>query len=487
MSGGKKKNGKVNLHFIGNNATGVTGSCILGIFMDTNFLIELGGVQDGTSLENYRANKSLLDKIDFENISYIFINHFHLDHTMLVLSAFRRGFRGKIITNHKTAIVCKALWEDACHIMDTDIKYLKQTKGVNLEPLYEIDDVSKTIDLIYEYEENIIYKLSDDISFRLLRNNHVCGSTSLELFFKDSSSKIHKLYYSSDLGSTLVNKYFVFDKTDKCVNANISILESTYNSLERKPITKRIRKEELKLLEDTIIDTIINKKRNIIMPCFSADRTQNMLVHLKNIFDKHEELKDIPVYVDGKLTSKIMKIYADILENEQKELFEEILNWKNLRIVSDYVTGTKMILAENTPHVVCSSSGFADKGHILEHIKDCVKKKNDTIIFTGYSSPNSLATRLKEKIKNPNKKNILIEKNNYHFNCNVVELSSFSSHIQRQELINLMKELNTDKIVLVHGEIEGRKQLAIDSMNALKEVSKTTRVVSAEKNMNIEF
>lgn len=489
MGGGKKKqNDKVELYFIGNNSVGVTGSCIYGIFKDEEFLLELGGVQDGTILENYRANKALLDKIDFTRIKYIFINHFHQDHEMLVLSAVRRGFNGLIITNHGTARISKVLWEDTCHIMDNDIKYLKQCKGVNAEPLYKNEDVSITMDYIYEHEENVMQKLSNNISFKFLRNNHVLGSTSLELFFKDDSSRIHKLYYSSDLGTSLVDKYFIFDKIDKCTNCNIAIIESTYNSKDREAITKKARKEELKLLEDTIIDTIVNKKGNVVMPCFSADRTQNMLVHLKNIWDKHEELSDIIIYVDGKLTAKVMKLYSETLEGEQKELFDSILNWKNLKIVSEYMTGTKMILGDKNPHLTVSSSGMADKGHVLEHIKASVKSTKDVIIFTGYSSPTSLASRLKEKIINPNKKNILIEKTNYCFNCGIVELKTFSSHIQRQELINLIKEMNvTDKIILVHGEQEGRKQLAIEAMEECMKINKTTRIVSAERNMRIEF
>jgi predicted metal-dependent RNase len=194
------------------------------------------------------------------------------------------------------------------------------------------------------------------------------------------------------------------------------------------------------------------------------------------------------VYVDGKLTSKVMKLYDELLEGEQKELFNSIINWKNLRMVSDYNTGTRMIMADTEPHITISSSGMADKGHVLEHIKQSVKSNNDVIIFSGYSSPNSLASRLKEKITNPNKKNILIEKNNYPFNCNVIELKTFSSHIQRQELINYIKEMNvSDKVILVHGEKNGRDVLAKEVVEECMKVNKTTRVISCERNMIIEF
>jgi len=40
---------------------------------------------------------------------------------------------------------------------------------------------------------------------------------------------------------------------------------------------------------------------------------------------------------------------------------------------------------------------------------------------------------------------------------------------------------------LVHGEIDGRKQLCKDAMDEIMKVNKTTRVVSAERNIKIEF
>lgn len=485
--GKKREKETVELFCIGNNSVGVTGSCIYGVFKDEEFLIELGGVQDGTSLSNYNKNKELLDKIDFKRIKYIFILHFHQDHSQLTLAANSRGFDGKVITNHKTARILQPLWEDASHIMDVDIKFLRSAKGIKAEHLYKVDDVAKTLDYVYEYEENVIHKLSESISFRLLRNNHVLGSTSLELFFKDSNSKVHKLYYSSDLGNTSVGKYFVFDEIDKCVSTNVAILENTYNSKDREPITKKTRKEDLIKLENAILDTIVEKKGRLICPCFAADRSQNLLVHIKNIIDKHDSLKDTTVYLDGKLTSKIMKLYGELLEGEQKELFDSIINWKNLKIVSDYMTGTRMILADNNPYICISSSGMADKGHVLEHIKANIKDKKNTILFSGFTSPTSLASRIKEKINNPNKSNILIEKTNYPFRCDVVELTSMSSHIQRKELIEMMKQIRADKIVLVHGDIKDSKTLAQEAMDEIMRVNKTTRVLSAEKNMHIEF
>jgi metallo-beta-lactamase family protein len=491
MSKSKKERNKednVFLGFLGSNSVGVTGSCICGDYKNEQFLLELGGVQDGTQLENYRTNKSLIEKINFENINYIFINHFHIDHSMLIPCAIKNGFRGKIITNHKTAMMLRPLLEDSCHINEADVKFLRSTKGIKADPLYIMEHVNNTFDYICEYEENIEYKLSQNISFKLLRNNHVLGSTSLMMYFQAEGTPRKTLFYSSDMGNLSVDKYFVFDEVDKPESCNVAILESTYNDVNREAITKKMRKDDLRKLEEIILDTFLNKKGNLIMPCFSADRTQNILVHVKNIFDNHEELKDIQVILDGKLTSKVMKAYSKVLEGEQKELFDDISNWEQLKQISDYNTGTRMMLADPNPYLCISSSGMADKGHILEYIKSNIRHSKNTIVFSGFSSPSSLASRIKEKVRNPEKKNIVIEKVSYSFNCEVYELTSFSSHVQRRELIEMMKEMKvSNKIILVHGDLNGRRKLANDAMEEIMKENKTTRVVSAERNMTIEF
>jgi metallo-beta-lactamase family protein len=236
----KKKENEAKLYFIGGNSTNVTGSCIYGEFLNYKFLLELGGVQDGSTESNYINNNKLINRIDFENIDFIFLNHFHQDHTMLVPVAVSRGFKGKIITNHETASLLETLWEDSHHVIKDDVNFLRTSKGVKAKPFYSYEDIQKTMNCIFEYEVNTIHKLNENVSFRLLRNNHVLGSTSLELFLKDNSSKVHKLFYSSDVGSTTVDKYFVYDEVDVCKNADIVIHESTYSSSERRVINEKI-------------------------------------------------------------------------------------------------------------------------------------------------------------------------------------------------------------------------------------------------------
>jgi metallo-beta-lactamase family protein len=476
---------KVRLEFIGGNATQVTGSSILGTFKGVNFLLELGMVQgEHTELENYRANWDILHKIDFSKIDYIFLAHGHIDHGGLIAHALtHRDFHGRIICTYETKHVLKPLIEDSCHIIKDNCEWLRNTKGIRAVEYYKDKDVEPTMNRIDTYNLNEIYKLTNNFSFKLIPNNHILGSSSIILYFKDDLNITHTLFYSSDLGNTAVDKFFVYDDLSYCKKANIAIFESTYGGITKKAITPKMRKNDVKEMKDNIIHTILEKQGNVLLPSFALDRQENLLVYLKQIIESDERLFDVQVIVDGKLSSKIIKVYNQILQGEQKEQFDDILNWQNLKIVSNFEQ-TKMILADEKPKIVCSSSGMCTNGHIVEYLKRYLTKDKNTIIFTGYCSDSLLGGKIKSKQQS----SVKIDKCVYPIKADVVDLHSFSSHMQRTELLDYCMDMKvSDSYVLVHGDKECKESLAEELENRLRKNNRTTKVISSKKGMVIYF
>ena len=64
------------------------------------------------------------------------------------------------------------------------------------------------------------------------------------------------------------------------------------------------------------------------MPAFSLDRTENLLINLKQILDNNEKLMNTPVVLDGKLSNELLSVYEKICEGINKEEIDEIINWK---------------------------------------------------------------------------------------------------------------------------------------------------------------
>jgi metallo-beta-lactamase family protein len=475
----KKKKTNVKISFIGQNANEVTGSMTLIEFRDKKILLECGLYQDGSIFDTYKVNSRRFP-FKAKEIDYVFLNHAHIDHTGLLGKLVKEGFRGRVISSKITKKFCDPLLGDSAFIVSRDAEFLSKRKGKVIPPLYEESDAKTALELIEDHKYKEIIELDDTVSFKFLHNSHIPGAAQLELYLKDENSRVRKLLYTSDMGSMRLKKCFVSDM-DYCTKANIVITESTYGQEDRL-LHKKDRDKDIEKIKSIILETCLERNGRILIPCFSLDRTQYMLKILYDIFGNDPNFK-IPIVIDSPLSCKITKIYQDVLEGEDKEIIDEITSWKNLRMISENCD-SKANIADKSPKVVLSSSGFLTAGRSVKYLKEFLPHTNDMVLFVGYASPSSLAYKIKNGKSN---KTISIEGKPYRNRCGVVCLNSFSSHIQRDEIINYMKSIACDKIVLVHGEEKSKLSLKYELEEELGKMGKTTKVVCAHKGMEVNF
>jgi hypothetical protein len=82
----------------------------------------------------------------------------------------------------------------------------------------------------------------------------------------------------------------------------------------------------------------------------------------------------------------------------------------------------------------------------------------------------------------PNGEPIKIDSTSLIKHCDVVGYKSFSSHIQRDELINgYWKQISADKIIIHHCDEEFKEQLIKDGTEELRKINKTTKIVAVSK------
>ena len=139
-------------------------------------------------------------------------------------------------------------------------------------------------------------------------------------------------------------------------------------------------------------------------------------------------------------------------------------------------------MRDNSPKIVLSSSGFLHKGRSIQYLKEYISSVKNHILFVGYSPPNSIASKIKI-----GKKNITIDGMSYKSRCGITILNSFSSHIQREELLNYLKNITSDKICLVHGSMEGKIEFKDDLEKELLKLNKTNRVIVINKGTSISL
>lgn len=318
---GKQKKEKIRVSFIGGNAEDVTGSMTLVESKNFKILLECGLIQSNSVKSDYLSNKR---KFPFKpkDIDFIFIGHSHADHSLLIPRLVAEGFSGKIICVKGTSKLFNLMALDSSFIMGKDADLLNSKYGMNVNPIYDDQAVIDTMSLFEEYEMNEKIKLTDEISFRFVPSGHIILASQCELWLKNGS-QTKKILMSSDLGNITYQKYFAneFVPIDKC---NLAIMECTYSDNKRLTSLKD-RDKDLEKLKTIIENVCIENKQKVLIPIFSLDRCQNIMCHIYNIF-KDDKNFHIPIIIDSPLAINMCKLYFDLLDGEDLELWKKVMS-----------------------------------------------------------------------------------------------------------------------------------------------------------------
>lgn len=473
-----KKN--IQVEIIGNNAEGVTGSATQIKTKNHLYLFECGMIQDGhTVLENYIANCKMIQKIKVKNLDYIILSHGHCDHISNVPALYEKGkCNAKIIVPKKSTCILKEMWLDSSYINQRDIEVLNRNKDRSYEPLYTDVGVYNALKNIVEIDSDEIVEINDELSIRYKNAGHILLSKQAEVFIKDGSHT-KKILFTSDLGNVCTQDSRVFvENFEPITNATIVIGECTYSAKGRE-ITKTTYKKDIEKIKAVVQQYCIDNHSRVLIPTFSLDRMPYILWILYELFGDNKSF-DIPIIVDSPLANKLLDCYSSILDGEEKEKFDEMISWKNVkRVITP--EESKACVADKGAKIVCASSGMLTAGRSVAWTQSILPKENDCILFIGYAGENTLAWKIKHNKQN---KTININGKPYKNKASIVDLLSFSSHMQRRDLINYYKSINCEKIYLVHSD-NNKIEFKNDLQGAIVDCLKSTKVVCVNKGMKI--
>lgn len=478
----KKKPKKDGIYFTGKASDEVTGSQYLINWGNYKCLLECGLHQSSSNsyLDSYKVNS---EKFCFnpKEINYVFIAHPHIDHCGLLPRLVKEGFNGKIIATRATAIVMKSLLLNSCYILKDETRVLSKRYKRDYKPIYEEEDVYRCLDMIQIYDEfEKIFKLNENISFQWLKNSHCIGAAQLRIILKNET-KVRKILYTSDLGSLKNKNHYLTNTIIPTMFNDITIMESTYGNSKRQ--NRKLRDTDIEHLR-VAINTVLERKGSIIFPCFSFSRTQEILATLYDMYG-NDDCFNTSVVIDSKLSCEITNLYSSIVDKQYKNDWLSVYQWKNIKYISEK-TDSQKCLADNSPKIILSSSGFCTNGRIVNYLKKYLKDANSMIIFTGYTgdNPSYLSYRIKNYRTN---KSISINKENILNKADCISLSSFSSHANYNDLIEFGSSLSTNKLILVHGDADSKKCLSEGLQNAISKNDKTYRVICATRGLFVHI
>lgn len=477
-----KKKDKITVEVIGGNCESVTGSCTKVTINNRTILFECGGIQDGhTILENYKRNRELISKIKAKEVNMIIIGHCHYDHISNICSLFARGCRARIIVPKGSTSILREMWLDSAYINGRDCEYLSQKFSKEYYPLYTNDDVEATLQYVEEFPSNEMIDLDSEISIRYSPAGHILCSQQTE-FYINVGNHTRKIVFTSDLGNVKTQDSRVFVENLKPIaKANLVIGECTYSKRGRS-MTKKDFEKDVEKIRTVVEQYCIDNKHRVLIPTFSLDRMPYILWILYGLFGDDENF-NIPIIIDSPLSNRLLDCYSSILDGDAKEKFDEMMSWKNIKRV---ITPEDSIAAINdkSPKLILSSSGMLTAGRSIKWTQSILPCEDDCILFIGYAGEDTLAYKIKH---NKEQNTISINGKPIKNKCAIVDLKSFSSHMQRDDLINYYKGFNCEKIYLVHSDKDSKLEFKEDLEKSLSECCKSTRVIAVSKSTKINL
>jgi Cft2 family RNA processing exonuclease len=483
--GGKKKDFKIIVKSLGNSTSGVTGSMWTIEYPKNDGSKGLIGIECGlsqsepTTEKMYLANKKMLENIGKDVVKkceYIFLGHQHVDH-LGNLSYFCKdnGFEGKILGSKETIEIGKELIKDSIYIHKKSLEYLN-SKGIKAKALYTQSQMYE----MFDHMESVIVgqkiKLNDNLYVEFRNNSHTIGSTNITFTFIKPNNQKKVICYSSDMGSQINKKFsYYLKEQDIPMSCNFFISEATYSDYSRQ-MTKEMAISEREDMKNMIKNAIVQGKR-VLLPVFAFSKAQLMVTLLWEWFHDEDWFGRTPVVMDGLLMSNINNTYLNVLENEEKKLFEQVMQWENLKINKMY-DSTIATLSQRTAGVYLVSSGFLKEGRITTYLPQFLESSNDIIAINGYcGDENSRGGQLLNKALDV----IKIDKRFIQKKCTVLQYKSFSSHISRIELLELWSRLCCDKIIIHHCDDRNKSNLLSDAKEYLRSKNKTTNIECVSK------
>ena len=409
----------------------------------SNFLVEFGGKKILVDCGLVQGEKYSLP-INSEDFTYdtgsvevLFITHAHLDHVGRIPKLVHDGFKGTIISTAPTRDMGELIMLDSVNILT------KEATQTGVTPLYEEKDVLEAMHLwtkTLEYEEAFIFPTDDgDAVITLHDAGHILGSAIIEIAYKGK-----KLAFTGDLGNTPSP---LMRDTTPLKDIDYLVMESVYGDRNHKDKDQRI-----EIFKEAVTTTIA-KGGTVLIPAFSIERTQEMLLAFNELVEG-KMIPEIPVYLNSPLGINITKVYKKYehwfnqnIENVIRS-GDDIFAFKGL-IQTPSPDESKAINGDQRPKVIIAGSGMSNGGRITHHEEKYLPDPNSTIIIVGYQAVNTLGRHIVDE-----EKEVYIHGNMVPLRARVVNIHGFSAHKDSDHLIEFVASTKDTlkKIFVVLGE-----------------------------------
>ena len=472
-----KNKDKVRVELVGTSADGVTGSMYYITYNDKQILLDCGLYQTSSDdiLNQYKVNRRNF-KVPFAELDAVIISHDHQDHLGVVPYLYARGYKGNVYIPKGNKLLARIMFEDSLKIFESDCIKLEKRYGINATPLYTQNDIEAAMAHLVElpYGEDIV--LFDDLVMRYYHASHIVNAAQIRLTFKLGKTT-KSLGYTADIGSDIGKDYILpYEPLPYC---DVLIGECTYGG-SHKTHKQKDRDKDIEKIKCVIDQCCQNDTEKVLFGSFSLNRAQDILTTLYKIYGEDETFAT-PIVCDMPMAHKISEIWDKLVEKDV-QLWKRVMSWKNIVWVDSY-EDSQYWQKLKTSQVVISTSNFMKNGRIVSWLKSILPYENSRVFVCGYSGgEDSVAYQIQHS-----KKYVTIDGEQVRSRANVMQLTSFSSHACRSELLERYTTIPYNRIYLVHGEKSGKVEFAKLLREELSKADRSSKVHITAMGDKFEF
>ncbi|MBQ8122507.1 MAG: MBL fold metallo-hydrolase [Ruminococcus sp.] len=439
----------------------VTGSCTYIEACGKKILVDFGMEQGQDIFEN------VVVPVAPGDIDFVLLTHAHIDHSGLLPLLYAGGFAGPIHATKATSNLCSVMLRDSAHIQEFEAEWRSrkaERRGEpEYEPLYTMNDALGAIELFVPHDYDTPFSPADGVTVTFRDAGHLLGSSSIILTLEEDGER-RTIVFSGDIGNTaqpLIRDPQYIDSAD------FVVMESTYGNRTHDRPTDYV------TALSGILQKTFDRGGSVIIPSFAVGRTQEMLYFIRQI--KEEGLvtghPDFPVYVDSPLANEATDIF---INNRESCYDEEALSFVRKGINPISFEGlirsvssdeSRAINSDTRPKVIISASGMCEAGRIKHHLKHNLWKKENTILFVGYQSVNTMGRSLIEGARK-----VKLFGETVQVAAEIRQLPGISGHADVNGLLSWAKAIKgVKKFFINHGEasaVEAFAQCLRDSLGA---------------------
>jgi metallo-beta-lactamase family protein len=459
----------VKLTFLGAART-VTGS---------KYLIESNGAKVLVDAGLFQGLKELRERnwqdlpLSASAIDAIVLTHAHLDHCGYLPRLVAQGFRGRVFCTAGTQDLCRIVLPDAGRLQEEDAAFANRhgfSKHAPALPLYAEADAFRAVSQLQPCGYDRRLPVANGIDVEFVNAGHLLGSSYVRMRVDGKT-----ILFGGDLGR--FGRPVLPDPT-MIAEADYLLVESTYGDRVHEPDDDATRLAQ-------VVTATAERGGKLIIPSFAIGRVEELIYWLRRLEAEHR-IPVLPVFLDSPMAAAALVRYSERIQELDPELQPENHDdkaphdsaahqartarqqqAKQERDVCAFCTDrfhviasveeSKQLTASRVPAVVISSSGMAEGGRVLHHLKAALPKARNTVLFVGYQAAGTRGRRLID-----GEKSVKIHGDWVPVAARIERVDSMSAHADSTEIMRWLRGFTRAPLrtFIVHGEPTAMESLS---------------------------